>query len=84
MNNTARIAKLFMRTTPCYSGFEFAYNTRMSKASDHEAECTEVLRRMLNAKPLSKAEISARIKAERAAKKTASVQKMDRPKTHRP
>jgi hypothetical protein len=48
------------------------YNTRMSKASDHEAECTEVLRRMVNSKPLSKAEISARIKAERAAKKAAN------------
>lgn len=49
----------------------------MSKSADHEAECTEVLRRMLNAKPLSKAEISARIKAEREAKKAATVQKMD-------
>jgi hypothetical protein len=30
-----------------------------------------VLKRMLNAKPISKAEISAKIKAERAAKKAA-------------
>ena len=46
----------------------------MTKETDHEAACTEVLRRMLNAKPLSKAEISAKIKAEREAKR---VQKMD-------
>jgi hypothetical protein len=36
-----------------------------------ESECDEVLRRMLNSKPLSKAEISARIKAERETKKAA-------------
>jgi len=34
-----------------------------------------VLRRLLNAKPISKAEISAKIKAEREAKR---VQKMDK------
>jgi hypothetical protein len=36
-----------------------------------EAKFNAVLKRMLNAKPISKAEISARIKAERDAKKAA-------------
>jgi hypothetical protein len=34
-----------------------------------------VLKRMMNAKPISKAEISARIKAEREAKKAAKKSK---------
>lgn len=44
-----------------------------------EADFDAVLRRMLTMKPLPKAEISARIKAEREAKKAAkAVQKMDK------
>jgi len=40
-----------------------------------------VLRRLLNSKPISKAEISTKIKAEREAKKAAkTVQKLDRKK----
>jgi hypothetical protein len=39
-----------------------------------------VLRRMLEMKPISKAEISAKIKAEKAAKPKKSVQKMDKKK----
>jgi hypothetical protein len=42
-----------------------------------KAKFDAVLRRMLEANPLSKAEISAKIKKERAAKK-AAVQKMDK------
>jgi hypothetical protein len=34
-----------------------------------------ILKRMMNAKPISKAEISARIKAEREAKKAAKTPK---------
>lgn len=48
-------------------------------------EFDAVLRRMLTMKPLSKAELSARIKAEREAKKAQRVQKMDSgPKTRHP
>lgn len=40
-------------------------------------EFDAVLRRLINSKPISKAEISAKIKAEREAKR---VQKMDKPR----
>ncbi|WP_353072606.1 hypothetical protein [Tunturiibacter gelidiferens] len=39
-----------------------------------------VLRRMLEMKPISKAEISAKIKSEKVAKAKKTVQKMDRKK----
>jgi len=44
--------------------------------AEHQARFDAVLKRMLNTKPISKAEISAKIKAEREAKR---VQKMDKP-----
>jgi hypothetical protein len=43
-----------------------------------KAKFDAVLRRMLEMKPISKAEISAKLKAEKA--KSKSVQKMDKPK----
>ena len=43
----------------------------MEDTTADEIKFDAVLKRMLNMKPISKEEISARIKAERAAKKAA-------------
>jgi hypothetical protein len=43
-----------------------------------------VLRRMLTMKPMTVKQLSAKLKAEREAKKAATIQKMDKPKTRHP
>lgn len=51
----------------------------MKDTTEHQDRFNAVLRRMVNMKPMSAKELSAKLKAEREAKKAAkTVQKMDK------
>lgn len=56
-----------------------AYNIRMADEKAAEDKFDAVLRRMLDMKPMTAKELSAKLKAEKAAKK--SVQKLDKPRS---
>lgn len=71
--NLGEVSKTYHLAPP-----EIPYNTRMGEDLQVDADKFDaVLRRLINSKPISKAEISVKIKAEREAKR---VQKMDKPR----
>lgn len=61
------------------SSQESPYNTRMKDITVDADKFEAVLQRMVNMKPMTAKELSAKLKAEREAKKAArTVQKMDK------